>query len=230
MFSDSLSGFEYLWEGPVFMLELPVTFKLEEFISLSVDVEISNLGEWSEESQCYVLLVDSNFNPVLALYWMDNFQWRNQMRYGVRYWRFVQSSIGFTTDPIFNQTFRHESLISKGNDSEIRFSLPTSEDRYLYVPEDAELLRNITRIVLMYGSSNYHPPVQSFLHDLTLEFNQALPSTTTQNNGSEETPSQGVYPMAIHPSTLIVWGISLVSIAVIITVTSKTIPHITEDS
>jgi hypothetical protein len=229
LFSGPLDGQEYLWTGPVFTLELPLSFTLDEFISFSVDFEITNMGEPEEESLCYVHLVDSNYTPIISLFWTDNFELHNLMRYGVRYWKFEQSSIGFTTNPVTNRTLRHESVFLKDEGSELRFSIPTIERHELILPDDEELLRNISHVVIMYGGNNRHNLVQSYLHGLTLEFKQVSQDTPLLiDEGPLDSPDPNRSLRAIHPSTLFGWCVSLVSVAVIIIFASKTLPNIIE--
>jgi hypothetical protein len=228
LFSGPVNGHEFLWRGPVFMLELPQKFSLDEFISLSVDFEISNIGDPEEESLCYVHLVDSNYDPIITLFWTDNFQLNNLMRYGVKYWNSEQSNTGFTTNPVYNQTLHYESVISKGDDSKLMFSIPTIENQELFVPPEEENLRNITHVIIMYGSCNRWSLVQSFLHDITLEFNHIIQYDPSLIDAIDS-PNPGEAFRTIHPSTLFAWGLSFVSVTVIIIFTSRTLPHITED-
>jgi hypothetical protein len=162
------------------------------------------------------------FNPVLSLFWFDDFLQSNAMRYGVKYWTPILTDYGVPTNPVLNTTGRYEAILTNDDDEGIRFTIPTSIDQELYAPSEDELSRNITYVVLMYGDHNQGFSVQTYLHDITLEFNYPF-SGVVQGaiTGPTSTPDPEGSLQSNDPSIILVWGVSIVSTAVVIVFSSK---------
>ncbi|MGY5856194.1 MAG: hypothetical protein RTS72_06290 [Candidatus Thorarchaeota archaeon] len=222
LFGGPLTGSEQLWFGPIYLLKLPLNFSLATLISLTVDFEISNLGAASEECLCYLHLVDSMLNPVLSLFWFDDFLQSNAMRYGAKYWTPIFTDYGVPTNPVWNTTGRYEAVITNDDDEGLRFTIPTGTDQKLYTPSEDELLRNITYVVLMYGDHNQGFSVQTYLHDITLEFNYPFTGRTPEAIiDSTNTPAPTSLLQSDDSSPLFVWVVSICSAAMVIVFSSR---------
>ena len=144
------------------------------------------------------------------------------MRYGVKYWIPILTDYGVPTTPVLNTTGRYEAILTNDADEGLRFTIPTDVDQELYAPSEDERLRNITYVVLMYGDHNQGSSVQSYLHEITLEFNYPFTGIVQGAiTGPTSTPDPNDSPQVIDPSPILVWGVSFVSATVVIVFSSK---------
>jgi hypothetical protein len=221
LFTGPADGLEYVWYGPIYMYELPHNFTLRNLISFNIDFEVDNSEEMSRECNVYIHLVDSSYQPLLAFRWTDNWWDGYFIRYSANFWTNTQTRITYTTNPIYNQSYRFQSTIVYDEESGLRFSIPTMENHDLYSPADDDLQRNISHIVLMYGGHSSDIPTRTYLHSISLQYELPITADSPSNNDtSPDSPMEGV-----QLTQILTWSVSFVSAMVIIVLSSLIIKH-----
>lgn len=220
------TGNQLWWYGPVYMFRLPLNFTLGNFISLTLDTEIENGYSSSYEINCYVHLIDADYNPLISLQWTDNSDRETMMTFAIKYWTTSLFSYTYASSPIRNETLSYSSTITYSRDHGIRFSIPTAENRCLWNPVDEELSRTVTHIALMYGRRGASLPVNTYLDGINLEFDCPLAQLAEFNNAlppGDSIPKGLLQPLDI--SNVALWGIVFVSAVVIIVFSSMIVKH-----